>query len=133
MLKCKHITNEFWAKAISIVVYLKNRSPTKILNQKTPFEALDSYKLAIIHLRIFGSKVFAHALKEDKRKLDVKTIKRIFIGYYDDKNTDKMFDPSTHKFFQAKMFCFMNMQMKKIGRKVMMHGHIPHDSDDVIK
>jgi transposase InsO family protein len=38
ILKGKNIFNGFWAEAISTVVYLKNRSPTKLLEHKTPFE-----------------------------------------------------------------------------------------------
>jgi hypothetical protein len=60
MLKGKNISNVFWAEAINIVVYLKNRSPTKIRDLKTPFEVLYGYKPEVGHLRIFGSKVFAH-------------------------------------------------------------------------
>ena len=31
MLKGKNLTNGFWAEAVNIAVYLKNRSPTKSL------------------------------------------------------------------------------------------------------
>jgi hypothetical protein len=30
MIKGKNLTNGFWAEVISIVIYLKNRSPNKI-------------------------------------------------------------------------------------------------------
>ena len=81
MIKGKNLSNGFWDEAISIVVYLKNRSPTKILDHKTPFESFYGYKLEVSHLRIFESKAFAHIPKEDRRKLDAKAIKCIFIGY----------------------------------------------------
>ena len=38
MLKGKNLLNGFWAKALNTVVYLKNRSPTKSLEFKTPYE-----------------------------------------------------------------------------------------------
>ena len=38
MLKGKIISNGFWAEAINTIVDLKNRSPTKTLDMKTPFE-----------------------------------------------------------------------------------------------
>jgi transposase InsO family protein len=63
MLKGKNLTNGFWVEAISTVVYLKNRSPTKSLDHKTPFEALYGYKPTVSHLRIFGSKIFLMFLK----------------------------------------------------------------------
>ena len=75
MLKGKNLSNGFWAKAVNTAVYLKNRSPTKILESKTPFEALYGYKPTVKHLRIFRSKAFAHIPKEDRRKLDSKAIR----------------------------------------------------------
>lgn len=59
MLQGKGISNGLWAEAINTAVYLKNRSPTKCLGFKTPFEALFGLKPAVDHLRIFGSKAFA--------------------------------------------------------------------------
>ena len=80
MLKGKYISNGFWVEAIKIVVYLKNRSPTKILDSKTPFEVLYGYKLEVGHLKIFGSKAFAHIPKDERRKLDAKSVKCTFLG-----------------------------------------------------
>ena len=106
MIKGKNISNGFWAEAISTAVYLKNRSPTKILENKTPFEAFYGYKPEVNHLRIFGSKAFAHIPKEDRRKLDAKAIKCIFIGYCTEYKAYKMFDPNNHKVFASRDVLF---------------------------
>ena len=89
MLQGKNISNVFWAKSINIVVYLKNKSPTKSLELKTPFEAFYGYKPKVSHLRFFGCQAFAHIPKDERRKLDAKSIKCIFIGYCDDKKEYK--------------------------------------------
>ena len=81
MLQGKGISNGLWAEAINIAIYLKNRSPTKCLGFKTPFEALFGFKPAVSHLRIFGSKTYAHIPKADRKKLDPKALKCIFVGY----------------------------------------------------
>ena len=52
-------------ETINIVVYLKNRSPTKILDLKTPFEVFYGYKPKVSHLRIFGLKEFDHIPKDE--------------------------------------------------------------------
>ena len=72
MLQGKNISNGFWAEAINIVVYLKNRSPTKKLDFQTPFEILSGYKPDVSHLRVFGSTAFAHIPKDERIKLDAK-------------------------------------------------------------
>ena len=70
MLLGKGLSYGFWAEAINTDVYFKNRSPTKCLGFKTPFEALFGFKPAVSHLRIFGSKSYAHIPKGDRKKLD---------------------------------------------------------------
>ena len=80
MLKGKYISNGFWVEAIKIVVYLKNRSPTKILDSKTPIEVLYGYKHQVGHLKISSSKAFAHIPKDERRKLDAKSVKCTFLG-----------------------------------------------------
>lgn len=48
MLKSKGLSNSFWAEAINTIVYLKNRSPTKYLEHKTPFETFLVLNLKLI-------------------------------------------------------------------------------------
>ena len=71
-LQGKNISNGFLAEAINIVVYLKNRSPTKSLDLKTHFEAFYGYKPKLNHLRVFGHKAFSYIPKDERRKLDAK-------------------------------------------------------------
>uniref|UniRef100_A0A1X7VGK0 Retroviral polymerase SH3-like domain-containing protein n=1 Tax=Amphimedon queenslandica TaxID=400682 RepID=A0A1X7VGK0_AMPQE len=39
MLASSKLPKKFWAEAISTAVYIRNRCPTKVLPDKTPFEA----------------------------------------------------------------------------------------------
>ena len=49
MLQGKGLSNGLWAEAINAAINLKNRSPTKCLGFKTPFEAiLDSNQQLVI-------------------------------------------------------------------------------------
>ena len=81
MLQGKGLSNSFWAEAINTVVCLKNKSTTRYLGFKTPFEALYGFKPAVKYLRLFGSKAFAHIPKADRKKLDPKAVRCIFVGY----------------------------------------------------
>ena len=87
-------------------MYLKNRSPTKKLELQTPFEVFYGYKPEISHLRIFGSRDFAHIPKDDRRKLDAKSIECIFVGYCDDQKAYKLFRPSSHKLIASRDVVF---------------------------
>jgi hypothetical protein len=99
MMKGKNLSKDLWAQTISTVVYLNNRSPKRCLDHKTPFQALYDSKPTVKNLRIFGCKDFAHIPKENKKNLDAKTIKCIFIGYCLKFKAYKLFDPSTDKVF----------------------------------
>ena len=100
------MSNGFWVEAINTAVYLKNMSPTKSLEFKTPFEALLGFKSIIKHLRVFGSKAFSHVPKEDRKKLDSKAIKCTFVGYCIKFKAYKFFNPSTHKVFAIRDVAF---------------------------
>jgi hypothetical protein len=106
MIKCKNISNNFWVQAISTVVYLKNRRPTTCFDHKTLFESLYDSKPIVNNLRIFWYKNFSHIPKENKKKLDDKSIKCIFIGYCSEFKEYKLFDPSTHKVFGGRDLIF---------------------------
>jgi transposase InsO family protein len=106
MLQGKHISNGFWAEALNTAVYLKNISPTKKLEFQTPFEVFNGYKPEVKHLRIFGCKSFAHIPKDDRRKLDAKSLECVFVGYCNDQKTYKLFHPSSHKIIASRDVVF---------------------------
>lgn len=56
MLQGKDLSKSFWAEAINTAIYLKNRSPTRYLGLKTPFEALYGFKPVVNHIIVFGLK-----------------------------------------------------------------------------
>ena len=49
MLLGSHLPPKFWAEALSTVVYVRNRSPTKALSQMTPQEAWTGEKPSVDH------------------------------------------------------------------------------------
>jgi len=106
MLKGKNRTNGCWAKPVNTAVYLKNRSTTKILDFKSPFEVLFSFMPVVSHLRVFGCKAFVHVPKENRKMLDSRDIKCTFIGYCSEYKPYKLFDPSTHKVFVSRDVAF---------------------------
>ena len=70
MLADTNISHTFWAEALSTAVYLRNRSITKAVYGKTPYEALTGEKPDVEHLRTFGCMAFAHVAKDERQKLD---------------------------------------------------------------
>lgn len=85
MLAEASLPQQFWAEALATAVYLKNRSPTtSIESETTPYESLYGKKPTVQHLRVFGCIAFCHIPKEDRKKLDYKAKRCIFLGYSED-------------------------------------------------
>src|SRR5436190_6502588 len=75
------LPKKLWMEIASTVVHLKNRSPTKSLKGKTPYEAWNGKKPDLSYLRILGSTVYVHVSKDTRRKLDFNTRKCRLVGY----------------------------------------------------
>ena len=82
MLKGKGLPNSFWAEAVSTAVYILNRSTTKAVEGMTPLQAYLGKKPSVAHFKVFGSEFFVHVPDADQRKLDSKSRKCIFLGYF---------------------------------------------------
>lgn len=86
-----------WPEAIKSAVYLLNRTPTKALNWKTPYEMIMNRRPDISHIRIYGCR--AYPLKRDiqrTRKLE----SRAYIGYlvgYESSNIFRIWLPKQMK------------------------------------
>ncbi|KAJ6423528.1 hypothetical protein OIU84_024484 [Salix udensis] len=81
MLHDKNLPKAFWAEAASTAIFLQNRLPTKLLHEKTPFEAWYNYKPSLRFLKVFGSLCFVHIPQIKRDKLDKKAAPGIFVGY----------------------------------------------------
>ena len=81
MLADSELPHSFWAEALSTAAYLVNRSPTKTLDDITPFEAWYGKKPNVNHLRVFGCLTYIHIPKDERKKLDPKAKRCIFLGY----------------------------------------------------
>ena len=81
MLSHANLPHKFWGEALSTVAYLRNRGPTKAVNEMTPHEAWTGEKLKVDHLRIFGCQAFVHIPNDERKKLDSKSKKCVFVGY----------------------------------------------------
>jgi hypothetical protein len=83
MIHDQDLPMHLWEEAVKTTVYVQNKSPHKVLENKTPEEMFSGEKPEVIHFRIFGCPVFVHVPKEKRTKLDPSGWKGIFVGYSD--------------------------------------------------
>ena len=95
----------FWPEALRCATYLKNRSPHSALGC-TPFEAYFGRKPDLSHLRIFGSRCYAHVPKEQRQKLDSHTIECVFMGYYPTERLYAVYDVTSRQILKKRDVIF---------------------------
>ena len=81
MLVQSKLPHSFWAEALNTAVHVHNISPSRVLGDNTPRELLTGRKPNVSYLKCFGCTAFVHIPKDQRKKLDPKSRKCIFIGY----------------------------------------------------
>ena len=85
--------NGFRVEALTIAVHVVNRSPCKLLDWRTPYEALTGCVPDVPHFHVFGCRAWVHNNKG--KKLDAKSIPMIFIGYESGSKAYRLWDPKS--------------------------------------
>jgi hypothetical protein len=94
LLKQRGMMTVYWGKAVMTVMHLLNRSPTKALDGKTPYEAWHERKPVVSYLRVFGYLAFVKELNH-VGKLDDRSSLGVFIGYAKGAKAYRILDPVT--------------------------------------
>ena len=81
MLHDQDLPMHLWVEAARIAVYVQNRTPHRVLENKKPEEIFFGKKPKVGHLRIFDFPVYIHIPKEKRTKSDPSGKKGIFVGY----------------------------------------------------
>lgn len=97
MLKGKGLPNNLWAEAVATAVYLLNLSPTRAMLNMVPFEAWNGFTPTVSHLKIFGSLCYSLIPSQNRKKLDQKSQKCIFVGYSTQSKAYRLYNPESKK------------------------------------
>jgi hypothetical protein len=104
---------QLWADAIDIVVYLINRGPSSSLDGRIPEEAWTSKKVNYSFLKTFGCEAFIHIDKENRTRLETKSMKCTFIGYNVNDFSYCLWDYENHKIIRSRDVIFNEKVMYK--------------------
>ena len=113
MLQHSGLSNVFWAEAINTAAYVLNRAPTSAVKDKTLQEAWYGKKPTVQHFRVFGCNAYAHVPDEKRTKLDPKSIKCIFLGYYKGTKCYRLFNPKTKTIVKSRDVKFVETTENK--------------------
>ncbi|KAL1194230.1 Retrovirus-related Pol polyprotein from transposon RE1 [Cardamine amara subsp. amara] len=98
---------KFWGESVLTAAYLINRTPSRVLNGKTPFELIYGKPPAYDELKVFGCLAFAHKQRRDGDKFDARSRKCIFVGYPFGKKGWNLYDLDTKEMFVSRDVVFV--------------------------
>ena len=79
MLMTAQLPKTLWPETVHHAVWLKNRTSTRVLNGKTPYEVMHETKPDLTDLPEWGARVFR--MKMNAGKLDQKSTEGRWLGY----------------------------------------------------
>ncbi|KAF0743739.1 hypothetical protein Ae201684P_003773 [Aphanomyces euteiches] len=102
------LPKQLWSYAVECAVYCMNRSVSANSNT-TPFKLWHGYEPDVSHMKVFGSVCYVHVpmrigdadkngnRQHKRQKLDIRSIRGIFVGYAESKHSYKVLDCTTGK------------------------------------
>ena len=120
MMFFKNVKLMFWGDAVVCATYLRNRSPSHVIEHKTPHEMWFGHLPSVRRLRIFGSTCYALIPKEQSNKLGARSRRCIFSGYSDTSKEYGLYDEVNKKFVVSRGVIFLetNKNDKSIKRQL---------------
>ena len=114
-----------WGAAVLAANYLRNRSPCKTINFKTPYELMFDKKPSLSHLRIFGCKAYPLILNKKRNKFEPTAQTNCVMAVYDEsEGIYWVFNKSNRSMFRSRDLKF-NEQM--ISKNENLHENLESD------
>ncbi|CAL8173718.1 unnamed protein product [Prunus armeniaca] len=100
-----HLPLKFWGECVLTAAYTINLLPTRLVNNKTPFEVLHNKPPLYAHFRVFGCLAYATSVLPPT-KFFPRAHRCLFIGYPAGQKAYKLYDLDTHRTFTSRDVIF---------------------------
>ncbi|KAG7578293.1 Retrotransposon Copia-like N-terminal [Arabidopsis thaliana x Arabidopsis arenosa] len=100
------LPRQFWGECVMTACHLINRTPSTVLQGKTPYQLLFGEVPNITHLRVFGSLCFARNVLRDKDKFGERSRRCVFMGYPFGQKGWRVYDLEKLEFFVSRDVVF---------------------------
>jgi hypothetical protein len=114
MLHHSGLSEGFWVEALVTAVHIINICPSRLLRSKIPQELWTRRKPDYKKLQIFGCEAYALVPRDERRKLESRSRKCIFLRYGPDGSFGyRLWDPETHQVVRSSDVVFNESAMHK--------------------
>lgn len=97
---------EYWGECILAAGYLINRTPSALLQNKTPFEILYGHAHGYKHIQVMGCLAYAHNIDHKGEKFQSRSRRCVFFGYPYGKKGWRLFDLEREVVFTSRDVIF---------------------------
>lgn len=132
-----HLPIEYWGECVLASGHIINRTPSALLDNKTPFEKLYGYAPSYKHLRVIGCLAYAHNLDHKGDKFTSRSRRCVLLGYPYGKKGWKLYDldrkvvfSSRDVVFREKVFPFANPTSSPPVKAVVTAPVVHMDDND---
>lgn len=106
LLTHSHMPLKYWVEAFKTSIYLINRLPTRVLEQKSPYEKLFHTSPNYDFIRVFGCTCFPLMCPYNKNKLEARSKSCVFMGYSLNHLGYQCLDPNTGRTYITRHVLF---------------------------
>ena len=104
-----------WDEAVAYATYIRNRSPTRALKRKTPYEAWTGKKPDASFIREFGLNVWVLDKSKNRSKLEPKVKKVVFIRIMEGSKAIRYWNKESRAIRVLRNFSFSeNRELKEL-------------------
>lgn len=120
---------ELWAESYNCATYTLNRTLSRT-STATPYELWFKRKPHLGHLRIFGSIAYIHIPDCDRRKLDSKSVRCMFVGYCDTTKAYRFWDAAVRRIKISRDAIFDELNPEPFNEPIMTDSSVSTPSVD---
>ncbi|KAK1416343.1 hypothetical protein QVD17_32133 [Tagetes erecta] len=126
-----NLPTTFWGECILTATYIVNRLPSKVINNKTPYEVLLGRDPEYDHMRVFGCLAYYRNTETNGDKFEPRGKPGVFLGYPHGKKGYKVYDLEERKMvvsrdviFAEDVFPFAKMEQKTQSHEPEIFEHM---------
>ena len=116
LLEKSGLQQSLWGEAVYTATYLRNRSPTKVLGDVTPYEKWSGKQPSVFHFKTFGCDaiVLNKGTKPKGSKFLPKGLKMKFVGYQLQTKGYRLYNPQTRQIIVARDVIFFEQSFEQL-------------------